>query len=349
VNPFAIAPTTSLLASRSIRRRVPPSPESSTCYSPATLRILGSNAYAGSPIRNVTKKYVVKPSCSGVDQVLAGRYSAAGTQFQNLVLVADRQGSTVAAVRPDGSEELSTLYPGRNAFGALEGASAGGATNTETGFTGASTPNQTGGFTYLRNRWYDPATGRFLTQDPIGLAGGINLYAYAGNDPVSYSDPDGLCPIPPSSCFGRQGADLAAGLTPGVSTIHDFATLVTGKNYATGEKVGAIGRAVAAVGLFTPATGGEIRAASEFLSAAEHATAREAGTSFEVIVRKVLGEDGASSAHLIERDAAGDAISKTHRVVDQEGNILHQHQTHLGQSGAERSFPAEWKQFQDVP
>ncbi len=39
-------------------------------------------------------------------------------------------------------------YFGRNAFGKLEGATTGGSTNTEVGFTGASTPNQTGGFTY---------------------------------------------------------------------------------------------------------------------------------------------------------------------------------------------------------
>jgi uncharacterized protein RhaS with RHS repeats len=45
---------------------------------------------------------------------------------------------------------------------------------------------------YLRNRWYDPKTGRFLTQDPIGLAGGVNLYAYAGSNPVGFSDPFGL-------------------------------------------------------------------------------------------------------------------------------------------------------------
>ncbi len=42
-----------------------------------------------------------------------------------------------------------------------------GQTNTETGFTGGSTPNQTGGFTYFRNRWYDPRTGRFLTNPQI--------------------------------------------------------------------------------------------------------------------------------------------------------------------------------------
>jgi uncharacterized protein RhaS with RHS repeats len=41
---------------------------------------------------------------------------------------------------------------------------------------------------------YDPQTGRFLTQDPIGLAGGVNLYAYAGNNPTAFRDPFGLTP-----------------------------------------------------------------------------------------------------------------------------------------------------------
>ena len=47
------------------------------------------------------------------------------------------------------------------------------------------------GFDYRRNRVYDPATGRFTQQDPIGLAGGINSYGFAGGDPVNFSDPFG--------------------------------------------------------------------------------------------------------------------------------------------------------------
>jgi len=50
------------------------------------------------------------------------------------------------------------------------------------------------GLQYMRNRYYDPDAGRFTQEDPIGLAGGLNLYGYAGGDPVSYSDPFGLCP-----------------------------------------------------------------------------------------------------------------------------------------------------------
>ncbi len=46
---------------------------------------------------------------------------------------------------------------------------------------------------YRRNRYYDSSTGRFTQEDPIGLAGGINLYGFANGDPVAYDDPYGLC------------------------------------------------------------------------------------------------------------------------------------------------------------
>jgi RHS repeat-associated protein len=48
------------------------------------------------------------------------------------------------------------------------------------------------GLYYLRNRYYHPGLGRFISEDPIRLAGGINPYTYAGNDPVNRTDPFGL-------------------------------------------------------------------------------------------------------------------------------------------------------------
>jgi RHS repeat-associated protein len=45
---------------------------------------------------------------------------------------------------------------------------------------------------YRRNRYYDANTGHFTQEDPIGLAGGANLYGYANGDPIGYHDPYGL-------------------------------------------------------------------------------------------------------------------------------------------------------------
>lgn len=45
---------------------------------------------------------------------------------------------------------------------------------------------------YVRARWYDPVTRRFVSEDPIGLDGGINPYVYGENDPVGMTDPLGL-------------------------------------------------------------------------------------------------------------------------------------------------------------
>ena len=46
---------------------------------------------------------------------------------------------------------------------------------------------------YKRNRSYDPVTGRFTQEDPVGLGGGMNLYGFVDGDAVNYSDPLGLC------------------------------------------------------------------------------------------------------------------------------------------------------------
>jgi len=48
------------------------------------------------------------------------------------------------------------------------------------------------GLYYNFNRYYNPKTGRYLRKDPIGLRGGMNLFVYALNNPVSLIDPSGL-------------------------------------------------------------------------------------------------------------------------------------------------------------
>jgi RHS repeat-associated protein len=44
----------------------------------------------------------------------------------------------------------------------------------------------------FRARWYAPTIGRWLSKDPIGLEGGLNLYAFCGNNAVNFMDPMGL-------------------------------------------------------------------------------------------------------------------------------------------------------------
>ncbi len=48
------------------------------------------------------------------------------------------------------------------------------------------------GLIYMRARWYDPTLGRFISEDPAGLAGGINPYVFADDDPINNSDPSGM-------------------------------------------------------------------------------------------------------------------------------------------------------------
>ena len=60
------------------------------------------------------------------------------------------------------------------------------------------------------HRFYDPGIGRFLNRDPIGYAGGLNDYAYTGNNPTNWGDPSGFAPCPDPS--NPQGTgDPAAG------------------------------------------------------------------------------------------------------------------------------------------
>lgn len=62
------------------------------------------------------------------------------------------------------------------------------------------------GLHYNRHRYYDPGQGRYITQDPIGLSGGWNIYSYP-IDPIKYVDPLGLSAT--AAVMAALGTDLA--------------------------------------------------------------------------------------------------------------------------------------------
>ncbi len=94
------------------------------------------------------------------------------------------------------------------------------------------------GLYYYRARYYDPQTGRFLSEDPIGFdAGDQNLYRYVQGDPVNLTDPDG------------QIANVVVGFGVGVTVDLAFQLLENGANLGcldfgrllTAGAVGALG------------------------------------------------------------------------------------------------------------
>jgi RHS repeat-associated protein len=63
------------------------------------------------------------------------------------------------------------------------------------GYTGRE-PDATG-LMYYRARYYSPDLGRFTQRDPIGLAGGVNMFGYVDGNPVNFTDPSGLSKFDP--------------------------------------------------------------------------------------------------------------------------------------------------------
>jgi len=139
---------------------------------------------------------------------LLGEYSSAGVLIQETVWMGDLP---VATLRPSGStvaiyyvhtDHLGTprkiTQPSNNAlmwrwdpdtYGSVAPTASGLTYNLR--FPGQYALTETGLY-YNMARDYDPAVGRYIESDPIGLTGGINTYAYVDGNPISGVDPLGL-------------------------------------------------------------------------------------------------------------------------------------------------------------
>ena len=132
-------------------------------------------------------------------------------------LLADGLGST--AVLSNSSATTTATY----AYSPYGDTAKTGSDSTPLDYTGRENDGATGLY-YYRARYYSPALGRFISEDPIGLRGsGTNFYAYARGAPTTLRDPTGmvsagdeasaagLVPVPPTSvCFSANSVNWRA-------------------------------------------------------------------------------------------------------------------------------------------
>lgn len=115
----------------------------------------------------------------GVDNHLRQTSATTGVSY----FLADHLGSTAALADANGNVVEQIAY---DSFGNSSGSS-----RTRYGYTGRERDPDTS-LLYYRARFYDPQIGRFISEDPAGLAGGVNGYAYTRNNPLIRKDPSGL-------------------------------------------------------------------------------------------------------------------------------------------------------------
>jgi RHS repeat-associated protein len=131
---------------------------------------------------NVVRSYGYKPGSTWSTDPLFMKVGGEYYFYQN-----DHLGTPQKLTAVNGAVVWSTKY---SSFGEADVGISSSITNN-LGFAGQYFDSETG-LHYNWHRYYDPKTGRYLTPDPIGLQGGINLYAYVLNDPINAVDPLGL-------------------------------------------------------------------------------------------------------------------------------------------------------------
>jgi len=175
---------------------------------------------------------------------------------------------------------------------------------------------------YMRARYYDAQVGRFISEDPIGFAGGLNLYAYVGGNPVNVVDPSGLCPWCVGAVIGGTANALSTyfggGSAEEVATAFGVGALTGAVFVATGGAAGGSLGAWMATGAATGAiTGGGTAIANGHLS--EAGTAAISGA----LIGAVTGGIGQrlAVANALQNVRSGLGAASSVRRGDLTGNI----------------------------
>jgi RHS repeat-associated protein len=113
-----------------------------------------------------------------------------GATPQVKTYLTDALGSVIATAKADQSLEVGYAFSpyGQTQKAGVENQQQGSENSSQ--YTGRENDNN--GLYFYRARYYDPILKRFISEDPIGLRGGDNVYAYVDGSPVSMIDPEGL-------------------------------------------------------------------------------------------------------------------------------------------------------------
>ncbi len=156
------------------------------------------------------------------------RGEISGSTTTSVAYLTDALGSTVALEKNGAAQ---TFY-GYDPFG-VQATPTGVADGNPYAFTGAQL--DVTGLQYQMYRYYSPALGIFISEDPLGLAGRVNRYAYASDGPSFERDPTGDCPW----CI-VAGATIGAGLNLATQLVNNQGSL-SDVNWGQGAIAGGAG------------------------------------------------------------------------------------------------------------